>query len=68
MSAQECIKKARMQLGMSQRALGKVLGFHHSIISQWEIGRHKPQIHNIKRIVDKLKELNVEYKYEDFQD
>lgn len=68
MSTKDCIRNARILLGVSQRELGRILGFHHSVISQWELGKHLPQIHNIKRVVDKLKEFKIEYQYSDFED
>lgn len=60
----ERLKEARSKAGLSQRALGILVGFDHasasSRMNHYEKGRHVPDIDTLRRIAS---ELNVPLNY-----
>lgn len=60
----ERLKEARSKAGLSQRALGILVGFDHasasSRMNHYEKGRHVPDIDTLRRIAT---ELNVPLNY-----
>lgn len=46
------IKETRQKFGMTQRALGVLLGVSQTTISAWEIGRNEPDIGNVFAMAD----------------
>ena len=68
MSAKECIKNARYKLCKSQKEFAELIGLSKASVSLWETGARRPGFPNIKKIVDKLKEIGIHYEYSDFMD
>lgn len=46
------IKEIRQKFGMTQRALGVLLGVSQTTISAWEIGRNEPDIGSVFAMAD----------------
>lgn len=51
------IRNSRKSKNMTQKELAKRLGVSHNTISDWESGKHKPDIKN--KLRDSLKENNI---------
>lgn len=68
MSIKECIKNARYKLCLSQRDFANLVGISKTSISLYETGTRKPGFPAIKKIVDKLKENNINVEYSDFRE
>ncbi len=68
MSAKECLKKARYELGMTQDEFAKLLGINKASISLYENGQRTPSFPRIRNIVTILKDKNIELKYSDLKD
>ena len=49
-----CIKKKRLEAGMSQEDLASAVGVFQSTVSGWEKGNSIPQPKNLKRIAEAL--------------
>lgn len=50
----EKLKVVRMQKGLSQAALGKLLGVQAQTIGRWENGKSKPNLETINKLCDVL--------------
>ena len=50
----ENLKAARMQKGLSQAALGKLLGVQAQTISNWENGKSEPNLKTINKLCEVL--------------
>ena len=50
-SVGERIRKIRMDLGLSQKALGRALGVSELSVSMWERDRKRPQPHRRERFL-----------------
>lgn len=68
MSAKQCIKKVRYELGLSQIEFAELVGVHKAAISLYETGARTPSFPTIRKIVDKLKEKGIEIKYSDLRE
>jgi DNA-binding XRE family transcriptional regulator len=51
------IREYRIQAGMSQRKLGRLIGRSRSVISAWECGRYLPSLKNVFRLARALDTL-----------
>ena len=50
----EKLKNARKQKGLSQAALGKLLGVQAQTIGRWETGKSKPNLKTVNKLCDIL--------------
>ena len=50
----EKLKAARKQKGLSQAALGKLLGVQAQTVGRWENGKSKPNLETINKLCDVL--------------
>lgn len=50
----ERIKKVRQEKGLSQKALGQLLGVSQQHIAQYETGKRKPKYDTLKKIIHAL--------------
>lgn len=50
----EKLKAARKQNGLSQAALGKLIGVRTQTISNWETGKSKPNLKTVNKLCDIL--------------
>ena len=48
------LKLARMQKGLNQRELAKIIGVHPALVSQYEHKKRRPSIETAKKIADTL--------------
>lgn len=46
----EKIKSARLSKGLTQKALAELLGVKHNSVSDWESGKHEPDIDTFERL------------------
>lgn len=56
------IRNSRKSKNMTQKELAKRLGVSHNTISDWESGKHKPDIDNIM-LLCKVLEVDVNYMF-----
>ena len=56
------IRNSRKSKNMTQKELAKWLGVSHNTISDWESGKHKPDIDNIM-LLCKVLEVDVNYMF-----
>ena len=68
MLAKTCIKNARYKLGMSQVEFAEFLGVNKASINMYEKGVRNPSFKIIRKIVDKLKTMNINLEYTDLRD
>ena len=54
MNIGEQIKKVRQEKGLSQKALGQLLGVSQQHIAQYETGKRKPKYDTLKKIIHAL--------------
>ena len=47
----ETLRQLRTSKGLSQTELGKILGYSHRTVSDWENGKTEPNINAFKAIV-----------------
>jgi len=59
------IRRYRLQMGLSQRALAVALGTHRSLVSLWERGQRAPSIPRLFRMARELGTM-PEALYHDF--
>ena len=62
MSLCDNIRNSRKSKNMTQKELAKRLGVSHNTISDWESGKHKPDIDNIM-LLCKVLEVDVNYMF-----
>ena len=67
MSVKAILRNARIALCLNQREFGELLGLSHSAIWLYESGRRQPALKTIRRIVDVLKEKQIDINYVDLQ-
>jgi transcriptional regulator with XRE-family HTH domain len=68
MSTKECIKNARFELGLNQNDFAKLMGVSKQAISSYEQGYRQPTAKIVRRLVDKLKEQNINIKCSDLME
>lgn len=66
-TAKDCIKNARYQLGLTQDEFAKLVGISRMEISYLELGKRKPGFKNTRKIVDMLKKHNINIEYTDLR-
>lgn len=68
MLVKECIKNVRYKLCLTQRDFAKLVGVDKASISLYETGERVPSLTSIRKIVDKLKEKNINLEYSDLME
>ena len=56
----ERLKQLRLQHGLTQKELAKVMGVSSSAVGMWEIGRNEPDYKTLKRLADFFK-VSIDY-------
>ena len=67
MSAQDCLKNARIKLGMNQREFAELLEINKGVYCMYENGSRIPSFPKVRHMVKKLKEEGIDYEYTDFR-
>lgn len=68
MNISDVLKEIRFTKGWTQKELGEHLGMHGNLISEYEIGKRKPYMPNIYKILKFAKEeCNMNFSYKDLQ-
>ena len=68
MAAKDCLKNARVTLGLSQPEFAKLIGTTTTSVCLWETGQNIPQFKSIRKIVDVLKKEGIQIEYTDLRD
>jgi transcriptional regulator with XRE-family HTH domain len=66
--ARECIKNARYKLGLNQREFAEMLDISKASVSLYENGDRQPSFPAIRKIVDRLRQHNINLEYSDLRD
>lgn len=66
MSFAENIQIVRKKAGVSQQEFAKMLGFHQTLISKYELGERKPNLRNAFKILELTKKYKMKLTLEDF--
>jgi transcriptional regulator with XRE-family HTH domain len=69
MMIKDLLKKARIEKGLTQRELAKLLKKNFQVYQRWETGLYKPNLNNLKLLsevleIDFNELLNAYYEYE----
>ena len=56
----ERLKQLRLQHGLTQKELAKVMGVSSSAVGMWEIGRNEPDYKTLKRLADFF-DVSIDY-------